>query len=466
MSAPSLDTSRCLLLVVPLLFLVAPTRAGSTSGAVCKDTKLLQDAAPLQDTMSLVQARLSVSRSVHTRERDASAPSEHDTQTPEGWDWTAGLKSAVTAAETYSQKQDLQDAQPVELAAAAAPEDNFVALPSSLQIRDVVNGTGKGVAKGQRVWVHYTANLDDGTEFDNSYDGEPMEVEVGHGDVVAGFDEGLLNMRLGGKRKIIIPPSLGYGSEPPPGSPIPANANLHFTIEMMMIDPGNVEGNDMDSAAVATPSAPQPTFTPGTPEAALAKVPSKAEATERFSNAISKLYQPDGSETEASPGAPEPTYAPGTPEAALAKVPSKAEATERFSNAVLKLYMPKPNAQAGAAAAAPAQGANPQQNRAEAALAKIPSKEVATEGFAKQIAKLYMPSAGLQIQQAQMAPKSAQEAAAQAEMRMNPQDGAIYSLAEFRQEFLSEDMTLPDVDAWFYKHCEPISKDLASMRFA
>jgi len=414
-----------------LLFLVEATLAGSVEEGLCYSGSHLEDAVPhrttplrdatmLQDTMALVQARLSVRRKEHKNDKGASAPSEHDAQTPEGWDWTASLKGAVHAAEDYNQNEDPQAAQPVQLDVAVAPEENFLMLPSSLQICDVVNGTGEGVSKGQRVWVHYIANLDDGTEFDNSYDGEPMEIVAGNGDVVDGFDEGVLNMRLGGKRKIIIPPSLGYGSEPPPGSPIPANANLHFTIEMMMIDPGDAEGNGMDTAAAAEPAASEPTPTPGTPEAALAKVPSKAEATERFSNAI------------------------------------------------LKLYMPTAEAPAAAAAvpAAPSRVANPQQNRAEAALAKIPSKAKATAGFAKAIAKLYMPSASMQMQQAQMAPKNAQEAAAQAEMRMNPQDAAIYTLAEFRQEFLSEDMTLPEVDAWFYKHCEPVSQDLASMRFA
>jgi FKBP-type peptidyl-prolyl cis-trans isomerase len=102
-------------------------------------------------------------------------------------------------------------------------------------VEDLVEGAGDEVKAGDTVKVHYTGTLLDGTKFDSSYErGEPFEFTVGQGQVIKGWDEGLLGMKVGGKRKLTIPSSMGYGEA---GSPptIPANAGLVFEVELVEI---------------------------------------------------------------------------------------------------------------------------------------------------------------------------------------------------------------------------------------
>jgi len=104
---------------------------------------------------------------------------------------------------------------------------------SGLKYVDEVIGTGDSPKPGSLVSVHYTGTLEDGTKFDSSVDrGKPFEFRIGTGSVIKGWDEGVMTMKVGGKRQLIIPPELGYGTR---GSPpkIPPNATLVFEIELL-----------------------------------------------------------------------------------------------------------------------------------------------------------------------------------------------------------------------------------------
>jgi FKBP-type peptidyl-prolyl cis-trans isomerase len=105
---------------------------------------------------------------------------------------------------------------------------------TDLQIEEIVEGTGKSPAKGQTVVVHYTGWLTDGKKFDSSVDrGEPFEFKIGVGEVIQGWDQGILTMKTGGKRKLTIPPELAYGSRSVGGGLIPANSILIFEVELL-----------------------------------------------------------------------------------------------------------------------------------------------------------------------------------------------------------------------------------------
>lgn len=103
----------------------------------------------------------------------------------------------------------------------------------SLQIEDIKVGTGVSPTKGQTAVVHYTGWLTNGTKFDSSVDrGKPFEFPVGMGRVIKGWDEGVITMKVGGKRKLTIPPELGYGAGGA-GNVIPPGATLIFEVELL-----------------------------------------------------------------------------------------------------------------------------------------------------------------------------------------------------------------------------------------
>ena len=104
---------------------------------------------------------------------------------------------------------------------------------SGLQYRDDAEGAGTEATRGKRVSVHYTGRLDDGTKFDSSRDrNEPFAFTLGVGQVIAGWDEGVSGMRVGGKRTLVIPAALGYGSRGA-GGVIPPGATLLFDVELL-----------------------------------------------------------------------------------------------------------------------------------------------------------------------------------------------------------------------------------------
>jgi hypothetical protein len=106
--------------------------------------------------------------------------------------------------------------------------------PSGLRITDLVVGDGAEAVSGQTVVVNYRGTLANGTEFDSSYGRGPFSFPLGGGRVIQGWDEGVAGMKVGGKRKLVIPPDLAYG-ERGAGGVIPANATLTFEVELLRI---------------------------------------------------------------------------------------------------------------------------------------------------------------------------------------------------------------------------------------
>lgn len=126
----------------------------------------------------------------------------------------------------------------VPLASSGLSSTNFLLgsremiTDSGLKYEDLVEGTGESPRAGQMVVVHYTGTLENGKKFDSSLDrGRPFEFAIGQGRVIKGWDEGVMSMKVGGKRRLIIPPSLGYGNRDL--GVIPPNSTLIFEVELL-----------------------------------------------------------------------------------------------------------------------------------------------------------------------------------------------------------------------------------------
>jgi len=105
---------------------------------------------------------------------------------------------------------------------------------AELIFEEIVEGTGPSPQPGQEVTVHYTGTLENGAKFDSSLDrGKPFTFKIGVGQVIKGWDQGVMTMKVGGKRKLIIPPHLGYGSRGV--GPIPPNSTLIFEVELLNV---------------------------------------------------------------------------------------------------------------------------------------------------------------------------------------------------------------------------------------
>ncbi|MDN3578361.1 FKBP-type peptidyl-prolyl cis-trans isomerase [Chitinimonas viridis] len=108
-------------------------------------------------------------------------------------------------------------------------------MSTELQIIDIQLGEGKAVVKGALITTQYRGYLEDGTQFDSSYDkGKPFQCVIGSGRVIKGWDLGLMGMKVGGKRKLLVSAHLGYG-ERQVGAHIKPNSNLIFEIELLEV---------------------------------------------------------------------------------------------------------------------------------------------------------------------------------------------------------------------------------------
>lgn len=151
-------------------------------------------------------------------------------------------KTETATTETAATEKTVTDATDVnettdggETVEAYVMDGSEVTTESGLKYVDEVVGEGASPNKGDMVSVHYSGFLEDGTKFDSSVDrGKPFEFKIGMGQVIKGWDEGVMTMKIGGKRKLIIPPELGYGARGAGGVILP-NATLVFDIELLGI---------------------------------------------------------------------------------------------------------------------------------------------------------------------------------------------------------------------------------------
>jgi peptidylprolyl isomerase len=117
---------------------------------------------------------------------------------------------------------------------AGSSGEKVITTDSGLKYIDQKEGSGEAAKAGDKVHVHYTGWLKDGKKFDSSRDrGQPFQFELGAGRVIKGWDEGIAGLKVGGKRKLMIPPQLAYGNRKV--GPIPPNSELIFEVELVKI---------------------------------------------------------------------------------------------------------------------------------------------------------------------------------------------------------------------------------------
>lgn len=136
----------------------------------------------------------------------------------------AGSVMALAGVLAFADPATQPSAQP-------ATEEQSQTTDGGLVVTELRAGHA-GAQDGDIVLVHYVGTLDNGTKFDSSYDnGQPIKFTLGQGNVIKGWDQGLVGMVVGEKRRLVIPPSLGYGDKAQ--GPIPANSTLHFDVELI-----------------------------------------------------------------------------------------------------------------------------------------------------------------------------------------------------------------------------------------
>lgn len=141
--------------------------------------------------------------------------------------------------ESSSSATQLDDATPSAItpAATVSAEENLQIEPGKLNAFRLKAGTGTETKNGDKLSVHYVGTLASGVKFDSSRDrGTPFTFTLGAGQVIKGWDQGMVGMKVGEIRKLIIPPQLAYGETGTPGGPIPPNATLTFEVELLKIN--------------------------------------------------------------------------------------------------------------------------------------------------------------------------------------------------------------------------------------
>lgn len=138
--------------------------------------------------------------------------------------------------DTKAEQADQEAQAQAGIAASAAQNAAQQAIMQNFKVTDIIVGTGVAVQNGDTVSVLYAGSLDDGTVFDASskHGNQPFSFTVGEKQVIEGWDLGLVGMKVGGKRELVIPPELGYGANPPTTA-IPPNATLHFTVQLLSV---------------------------------------------------------------------------------------------------------------------------------------------------------------------------------------------------------------------------------------
>lgn len=150
----------------------------------------------------------------------------------------SGCGEAPQSARPLPQKEAPVAAQPKPEPKSVPSQPVEVTTASGLKYLDVVEGTGPSPRPGQSVQVHYTGWLTNGKKFDSSLDrGQPFVFHIGMREVIAGWDEGVATMKMGGKRRLTIPSNLGYGAQGAGSGVIPPNATLIFEVQLLGVRP-------------------------------------------------------------------------------------------------------------------------------------------------------------------------------------------------------------------------------------
>ena len=139
----------------------------------------------------------------------------------------------ISCNKPYSKEKEIEE-EPQQTTISEPVVGVEITTASGLMYIDNVLGTGDLPKAGEKVRVHYTGKLEDGTQFDSSQGKAPLEFTLGVGRVIKGWDEGVAGMKVGGKRKLTIPPIMGYGNRDM--RVIPPNATLVFEVELLVVE--------------------------------------------------------------------------------------------------------------------------------------------------------------------------------------------------------------------------------------